>query len=332
MIKLKMNNQVRWEEHRSGWGYVLDILGNFADGSGILFDGLLDSTFGDAADENRKKGIIPYKEDWIGFMHSSITLCPFMKNYATLGSILSRGEFVESLHTCKGIFTLSENLADHIRKELCDRVNVVALSHPTEFPELRFDFAKFLVHKQVVHIGNWLRKITSFLQLEAGPCEKVILLNPSTLRYLGDELNYYKTTRFNFKNIEIKQHLSNEEYDSLLSQCIVFIHLCDSSAANTIIECIARSTPVLVNYSSPVVEYLGEDYPFYYTCIAEAEAKIKDNELIYKAHHYLKHFEGRTRLTRKYFLHSFLHSSIIKGLEAENARPSFAELSGYGQF
>ena len=68
----------------------------------------------------------------------------------------------------------------------------------------------------------------------------------------------------NTDNVEILEHLSNEEYDQLLSENIVFIYLIDASAVNTLIECIIRNTPILINRHPAVVELLGENYPLYY--------------------------------------------------------------------
>lgn len=74
----------------------------------------------------------------------------------------------------------------------------------------------------------------------------------------------YVSKYVNTDNIEILEHLSNEEYDQLLSENIVFIYLIDASAVNTLIECIVRNTPILINRHPAVVELLGEDYPLYY--------------------------------------------------------------------
>jgi hypothetical protein len=73
----------------------------------------------------------------------------------------------------------------------------------------------------------------------------------------------------------------------MLASSIVFLDLIDTSANTSIIECIASSTPVLVNPLPAVVEYLGTKYPFYYDSIEEASEKINNKELIIEAHEYL---------------------------------------------
>jgi hypothetical protein len=61
----------------------------------------------------------------------------------------------------------------------------------------------------------------------------------------------------------------------------------DASAVNTLIECIIRNTPILINKIPPVVEFLGENYPFYYTTFFEASQKATDLDKITHAHTYL---------------------------------------------
>lgn len=315
MIRLKMGNPIVWEETRAGWNYVMNILAPFNDETGILFDGTLDQSFGYGWYNKKEKGIIPYKEPWIGFIHSTIDLCPFLKDeYLLLDEIILSEDFSESLKHCKGIFTLSEYLAKYIRKKLNDSVKVESLKHPTEFPPVHFEMEKFLSEKKIVQAGVWLRRISSFYQLDAPQYKKILLLNPRLLSYLGRELNYYGDLRIDFKSVEIVHRLPNNEYDHLLSETIMFLHLCDSSASNTVIECIARGTPLLVNRLEPVIEYLGKDYPFYYTTLEEASQKLSDIALIKKTADYLKQFPGRKEITAVHFIQAFMDSEIIRNL------------------
>jgi hypothetical protein len=292
----------------------LSCLEPFNDESGILFDGWLDNTFGYSVDEKKKAEIIPYKESWVGFIHSSVSLCPFMNGYATIDTIIRSPEFIASLGSCKGIFTLSEYLAAYVRDKLPPEIKVVSLKHPTEFSSVKFDIDRFLAERKVVHIGGWLRKITSFLRLKGGSVKKILLLSHGTLRSLREEMIFYRDVQWDLSGIDARPRLSDQDYDDLLGESIVFIHLCDSSATNTIIECIVRNTPILVNHSAPVAEYLGSDYPFYYSCIEEADEKLQNEGLIRSTHEYLLNFSGKEELTGHHFLHTFENSCIMREL------------------
>ena len=63
------------------------------------------------------------------------------------------------------------------------------------------------------------------------------------------------------KSVEVMEHLSDSAYDELLSDIVVFLNLIDASAVNTVIECIVRNTPLIINRLPAIVEILGEDYP-----------------------------------------------------------------------
>ena len=103
--------------------------------------------------------------------------------------------------------------------------------------------------------------------------------------YLKDD---YELNLNNF-NIEHK-YVNSYEYDELLKKNIIFIHLYDSSANNTILEAISYKVPIIVNKHPAVVEYLGENYPLYY----EDENEINDNfissERILNAYNYLNEY------------------------------------------
>ena len=76
----------------------------------------------------------------------------------------------------------------------------------------------------------------------------------------------------------------------------------------------ARGTPLLVNRLEPVTEYLGKDYPLYYTTLEEASQKLSDIALIKKTAEYLKQFPGRKEITAGHFMQAFMDSEIIRSL------------------
>lgn len=314
MVVLNLKNQFTWQEHRSGWKYALSSLECLHGAGGVIFDGCLDSTFGYNVSNSLNQGLIPYKEPWIGFFHSTVNISPwFYDDNLLLGNVLSSELFVESLDKCVGLFTFSDYVAQYIKTFVS--TDVVSLKHPTEFPTKTFNYENFLDYKKVVHVGAWMRKMSSFLRLKAPKYKKIFLLNPLSLISLGRELNYLNTDDISFNNIKIIQRISNSSYDDLLTESIVFVDLFDSNANNTIIECIARNTPILVNKINAITEYLGESYPLYYSDIDEANSFIKDYGRIKSAHEYLSSFPGREQLTLDHFFKSFISSSIIKKID-----------------
>lgn len=112
------------------------------------------------------------------------------------------------------------------------------------------------------------------------------------------------------RHVEILDQLSADDYDELFRLCIIFINLIDGSAVNTIIEAIVRNTPILVNPLDAVVEYLGKDYPFYYSSYDEAAKKANNMELVRKTHQYLKSMD-KTFLRIEHFIESFKNAPIF---------------------
>jgi hypothetical protein len=62
----------------------------------------------------------------------------------------------------------------------------------------------------------------------------------------------------------------------------------DASAINTLIECIVRNTPILINKIPSVVELLGNDYPLYYENNIDVYHILSDATNIKKAYYYIK--------------------------------------------
>jgi polysaccharide pyruvyl transferase WcaK-like protein len=89
----------------------------------------------------------------------------------------------------------------------------------------------------------------------------------------------------NYNSVQTISTVSNEEYDSILSKTTVFLRLEDASGVNTVIECIMRNTPIIINKLPAVVEYLGPNYPLYYDEVSEVSKFTVDD--ISKANKYL---------------------------------------------
>lgn len=105
---------------------------------------------------------------------------------------------------------------------------------------------------------------------------------------LEKNANFWQKTINNMiKEVEIIEHLSNEDYDILLSNSVIFLNLIDSASSNTILECVVRNTPILVNKLEGVVDLLGEKYPLYYEKENDIY-KVLTIENIINAHFYMR--------------------------------------------
>jgi len=108
---------------------------------------------------------------------------------------------------------------------------------------------------------------------------------------LDKEIEYLKIDRDKMsKNVVMHYTETFEEYDDLLSKNIVFVNLFDAAANNTVLECIVRNTPIIINKIEGVTDYLGENYPLYYNHLDEVHSLI-DSQKLLKAHEYLKNMD-----------------------------------------
>jgi hypothetical protein len=287
-----------------------------------MVDGFLENAFVWRKDESLSKNIIPYRKPWIGFFHNPPNMPTwFSDNNAYPNSILNDKYFKRSLVNCKGLYVLSEYHARFLRTVIPNTpVNV--LYHPTEIPDNKFSFENFVKNKDksVVNIGWWLRKLNSFYLLNS-PYKKIRLLpnnkcKDTIFRLSKIERAVYNIELTNEQNqsVNLVDHLSNEDYDKLLTENIIFLDLYDSSANNAIIEAIARATPILINRHPAIIEYLGNDYPFYFTDYNDAENKLKDLDLIGETHNYLLNFDLRKNIMLETFISDFKESEIYQKL------------------
>lgn len=143
----------------------------------------------------------------------------------------------------------------------------------------------------------------------------VICGNPvedkNTNKYI---VGLFQMIRENHESVKVLDMIPNEEYDHLLKKNIVFIELIDASAVNTVIECIVRNTPILVNKLPAVVEYLGEGYPLFYNDIQHAHDLLSNKKKILQAHKYLRKLD-KSKFTIEHFIYKLTSNPVYKNLE-----------------
>lgn len=158
--------------HRSGWQFVYENIKYLHnDSSNLYLDLYLDKTFHWNKTINKELNIIPYRHNWIGFIHHTFdTSFSDYNNH----NLFHNQDFLDSLLSCKGIFVLSKYLKDQLEIELKYRhlsIPIFHLTHPTEINVPLFTPKKLLYNsdKKLIHIGGWLRDIYSFYNLYIPP-------------------------------------------------------------------------------------------------------------------------------------------------------------------
>ena len=337
--------------HRSGWKYVYDNIKHLHNSKcDLMLDLYVDRTFHWKRLLYRLIGIVPYRRNWIGFVHHTFDTTFSKYNNAEL---LKCPDFLESLKCCRGIIVLSRYLQQQFIEAFANlgiSVKVHYLKHPTELNVPRFSWEAFKANedKKLINVGGWLRNIFSFYRLQLRGTYDVVekkKVDRCLARFakifgkkVGEKVgntsfgvrkvalkgrfmdNYYPTVDFvnrlsgalggmevmqsgggdkkfcsggnlvvnnNWSrhfveyvgemcgSVDIVDAVNNEEYDNLLCSNIVFLHLVDGSAVNTLIECYVRGTPVVVNRHPAAVEVLGSEYRWYYDSLEEVDGVVR---------------------------------------------------------
>jgi glycosyltransferase involved in cell wall biosynthesis len=291
--KLRVVNPKEWEHHRGGWKYVCSLLKQLHADDGVRFISAVE----DEIAEER-----PIEEPWVGFLHQVPKHT--LRWFPDLERLLKHETWQRSLPYCQGLFVLSSVLSDYLRPRLS--VPVARVFYPTEAATRLFDQRAFAAAepRRLLFIGEYMRNFQDFYDLSAPGWSKELLVSE---RALAPQIRRNDSVR-------LRERVSDDAYDQLLSNSAVFLSLTGAPAKTTVIECIVRNTPILINRLPGVVEYLGEDYPLYYESLTEAEHKLTDPGLFAQAADYLERAEIKPKLTSDYFLNSIQNSAIYRQL------------------
>jgi hypothetical protein len=294
-------NITNFHYHRAGWNTATHVISNM-NWPISVYDWL----------EYQIKIGIEMKSPWIGFLHSALQkpqgeYSRYGTSVASVSEIVHNPLFVENLKTCRGLYTLTRHTTEFLKRHVA--VPVENLWHPVEPVRLEFDYESWKENKRVVTIGQWMRRIHSLCDVNVN-YEKLIL----SLQQFGIN-DYNEMSKFtkNLNTVKFLGYQSNEDYDKMLSNTVVFLDLYDVAACNVILECIIRNTPICINLLPATVEYLGCDYPLYYQTIKEASEKLSDEQLIKAASYYLRKMDKR-HLSPGMFAKSINDSHIYRRL------------------
>lgn len=244
----------------------------------------------------------PFPNPWVGVFHQ-----PFASFEPCVGLFDLKGalEKVGALKTCKGLYVLTD-----YQKRFLDEsdigVPVERLWHPTVFDVPQWSPDSWLADRRIVFLGRWIRRVQAIQELQCPGVRKLWLAKQSE-PIAGVEEN---------GSVQRLGYLEAGAYDELLTGCVAMTEVIEAAANNVVLECISRSTPLLINWNTGVVEYLGPDYPLYYSSMAEANWKAASVRQVLAAHEYLRRMD-KSRFTLDRFVRDFGSGPICAQLGAE---------------
>ena len=299
IIQFKPNYDMQFLEHRGGWKSILNnLIDNrfFNEESKYEFFDILETKFLWRTD---------YKcnNKWAGIIHLTPKIPNYLHENNDISYIFKNNNFIESLKTCICLITLSNYISNWL-KNILQQLNlpippIYTLKHPVVSENIKlfnFEDYKKNQNKKIIQIGKQLRKVSSIYLINVPSNYKKIWLtgtkNIANCKSLLKKECEYFDFEINTSFVDMYYTKTFEEYDNLLKENIVFVDLFDAAANNTVLECIIRNTPILVNKLDSVIEYLGEGYPLYFTKLEEIPSLLT-NETIFNAHIYLKELEKK---------------------------------------
>lgn len=317
--KLDLSAQPALSTHRGGWKSVVrSMINSLHNSSGLPFYSFLEHPFQWFRYEHEHNKIIPFKKPWSGIVHNPHNIPDW---YSIPNHLHNDPLFLDSLSNCRGLYTMSTYHTDFLRSVLPESVPIETVLHPYDDEEVdQFSFYKYRKNKQIINIGYWLRKQTSFFNLVL-PRHKKIKLWP----YKKNSFSYSFVLRklyleserlgvkFRLNAVKHMYQVNDRSYDDLLTRSVVFLDLFDTSANNAILECIQRATPIICTKHPATIEYLGEDYPLFFSDISEVP-KLMEDSLLYEAHEYLNKLQESKALTLKAYLENLKLSKIYQSL------------------
>ena len=231
------------------------------------------------------------QKDWVGIIHIVPNTPDYLENIK-IENLLNNDYFKQSLKYCKGIIVLSKYLQYYLEKQISN-VKIGFIKHPSVInTEDKFDidvFSQNILNKKskVIQLGSQLRFLTSIYKLKT-MYPKIWLPgrtdNQLLMFWLQKECEHYhiSLTLEEKKSVSIFYTENYEDYDNMILNNIIVIHLINASANNAVIELLSLHIPFFVNKLAAVVEYIGEDYPLYFTKLEEVEDIINDTDLLLK--------------------------------------------------
>lgn len=301
--------------HRNSFNKLIGALDPLecTQGAGTLFIPFIErqfvwgSTQGEAASENPR----PLTQPWIGILHVPFEAPPWFLSNVSPEQIFASDLWQRSRPYCQGVICLARSLEADLKIYDPD-LPTLSVRHPTSFDAPAFNPDAYRAAQKVVQVGDWLRKLQAIHQLRAPEHARIMLLKPQTEEFLEREIAEFGDHRD--PSVDMRYLVPDEEYDALLSSSVVLCLLYGTAANNVVIECLARATPILINPLPAVVEYLGQDYPFYARDPEEADALLRVEGLVEDTHAYMRARREKIDLTYGGFCRDIAASALYQAL------------------
>ena len=207
-------------------------------------------------------------------------------------NIFNKLQFHDLTNHVTFLYTLSIDHKKYLLNAYPDYSNkIFSVHHPINIDasdDECFDLNAFLDNKKIYNIGWWLRNFKTFIDfLPPTDFKKIIIVKDDFIK----PFNRIIANNNDLSSVEVVEQLDDEEYSNIFKKSCIFADIIDCIANNTVLECIKFNTPIILRRSKSAEEYLGPDYPLFFSNINELKALHEETfliDLIIRAHQYLK--------------------------------------------
>uniref|UniRef100_A0A914UQB0 Glycoside hydrolase family 5 domain-containing protein n=1 Tax=Plectus sambesii TaxID=2011161 RepID=A0A914UQB0_9BILA len=306
--KLRFEENPDWEHHhKNAFTSSIDALRNKLgnDNAEVLFIPAVEQFMCDS----QATPVQP----WIGIIHGVIDSNEHFY-VPDLRKLCTQQRYQPWLRQCRGLITLTTDQAQFLKANLQDKYGmpIVSVKYPFTAIERSLTATKSTAAEiwkstgsvDVYFIGSFDRDFQHFFQAQLPDGARKALL-------LGD----WRAQLITIPDDVIRaERATDDEYERILSESVVFLSLKQGGAANTtVLECIARNTPIIAPRVASVEEYLGKDYPLFYEQGALDFQHILTPDRIEKAATYLRSMD-KTSLAADHFIDSIEKSTVLASL------------------
>jgi hypothetical protein len=272
--------------HHTGWPWVRTYLRALESDDGLPLDDAVDYSY-----RAGKRVVAPRREEpWGAIFHQPADIPDWFPGYKTSPSVwMESAEWRCSAPHLVLAVAMCNPLADWLDARL--ERPVLRLLHPAAPPGEVFDLERFEARPRVVQLGHHLRNLEAIHQLrpvQGMEYMEVRLEGPVPDKRRRAVEAHWKSlgSRVHHPGVSIQAPLDDAGYERLLAESVVFLEFLTVAAANVVVECMVRATPLVVNRLPAIEDYLGRDYPLFYDDIADAH-RLLDRASLRAGHAYL---------------------------------------------
>jgi hypothetical protein len=283
-------------KHRAGWPFVMEHLRRLHDSEGILLDDFVERSFREGA---ASRG---WREPWLGIFHHPPNLPEWFDPEAPLQKIFATQAFRSSMQHLRGAIALSEHLAAWLRGTLA--CPVLVLKHPTPAADLCFSFERWNQARRIIQVGWYARNIRAIYQLAVPDSFRKVHLMKDRLKLAMERTDRFSPHRRRpwIGTVEQMAVVDDRKFDELIASSVILCEYLDVSASNTVVEAIARSTPIFVNRLPALEEYLGAGYPLFFDDLDQVPSMLDEPARIRDASSYLQELD-KSWMSAEIFAH-----------------------------